>query len=127
MATLTGAAVVGLGEDIGAVYGNNGAVVETLLASSSRAGEDFWAMPLHKAYKEKLESEVADLSNTGKTREGGSIVAALFLEHWVAEGQRWLHLDIAGPGGKEDGLGPLGKGGKGFGVRTLVELARLLG
>ena len=124
VATLTGAAVVGLGEDVAAVYGNDPEWVRALLAAGERVGEDYCQLPLYAPYKEKLKSEVADLNNTGKTREGGSILAALFLKHWIKDGVKWLHLDIAGPGGKEEPLGPLGKGGKGFGVRTLVELAR---
>lgn len=122
-ATLTGAAVVALGEDIAVVYGNDQNCVQTLLDAGQRTGEPFCQLPLYAPYAEKLKSEVADLNNTGKTREGGSILAALFLQNWIAEGQKWLHLDIAGPGGKEDELGPIGKGGKGFAVRALVALA----
>lgn len=126
VATLTGAAVVGLGEDIAAVYGTDAAFTAQLLAAAQDAGEMFWELPLYKPYAEKLKASVADVNNTGKTRLGGSILASLFLQKFINAGQKWLHLDIAGPGGKEDPLGPLGKGGKGFGVRTLVELARLL-
>lgn len=126
VATLTGAAVVGLGEDIAAVYGSDAALTAQLLTAAADAGEHFWEMPLHLPYAEKLKATVADTNNTGKTRLGGSILAALFLRKFIADNQKWLHLDIAGPGGKEDPLGCLGKGGKGFGVRTLVELAALL-
>ncbi len=126
LATLTGAAVVGLGEDIAAIYGTDAVLTTQLLDAARDCGEQFWEMPLYRPYAENLKSPVADLNNTGKTRMGGSITAALFLQNWVREGQKWLHCDIAGPGGKEDPLGPLGKGGKGFGVRTLVALARNL-
>ncbi len=125
-ATLTGAAVVALGEDIAAVYGNDQPSVELLLEAGKKAGEPFCQLPLYAPYAEKLKSEVADLNNTGKTREGGSILAALFLQNWINDGQKWLHLDIAGPGVKEDELGPIGKGGKGHAVRTLVALAEKL-
>lgn len=126
VATLTGAAVVGLGEDIAAVYGTDASLTAQMLEASSETGEFFWEMPLYAPYAEKLKATVADVNNTGKTRMGGSIVAALFLKKWINEGQKWLHLDVAGPGGKEDTLGPIGKGGKGFGVRTLVALAKIL-
>ncbi len=122
-ATLTGSAVVALGEDIAALYGNDQASVQLLLEAGEKTGEPFCQLPLYAPYAEKLKSEVADLNNTGKTREGGSILAALFLQNWIKDGQKWLHLDIAGPGGKEDELGPIGKGGKGHAVRTLVALA----
>ncbi len=125
-ATLTGAAVVGLGEDIAAFFGNDSSLTAQLLAAANECGEAFWELPLFLPYGEKLKATIADSNNTGKSRLGGSIIAALFLKHFLVKGQKWLHLDIAGPGGKEDPLGPLGKGGKGFGVRTLVELARTL-
>ncbi len=123
-ATLTGAAVVALGEDIAAVYGNDQDSVRLLIDAGDKTGEPFCQLPLYAPYAEKLKSDIADLNNTGKSREGGSILAALFLQNWVKEDQKWLHLDIAGPGGKEDELGPIGKGGKGFAVRTLVALAK---
>ncbi len=122
-ATLTGAAVVGLGEDIAAVFGVDRAFTDLLLEAASETGESFWELPLHAPYAEKLKATIADVNNTGKTRMGGAILATLFLRNWVDTGVKWLHLDIAGPGGKEDPLGPLGKGGKGFGVRTLAALA----
>ncbi len=125
-ATLTGAAVVGLGEDIAAVFGVDRAFTDLLLEAAAATGEPFWELPVHTPYAEKLKTTIADLNNTGKTRMGGAILATLFLRNWVSDGVKWLHLDIAGPGGKEDPLGPLGKGGKGFGVRTLAVLAEKL-
>ncbi len=126
VATLTGAAVVGLGEDIAPFYGSDTEFAGLMREASESTGELFWQFPLYPPYGEKLKATVADINNTGKSRLGGSIIAALFLQNWVDEGMKWLHLDIAGPGGKEEPLGPLGKGGKGFGVRTIVELARKL-
>lgn len=125
-ATLTGACVVGLGDDIAAVYSTDQDLSASMLSASEATGEAFWPMPLFKPYAEKLKSTVADVNNTGKTRYGGSITAALFLQNWVTDNVKWMHLDIAGPGGKEEALGPIGKGGKGFGVRSLVELVKRL-
>jgi leucyl aminopeptidase len=56
-------------------------------------------------------------------REGGAIIAAIFLQEFVAN-QPWAHLDIA-PTAFADTEGPyLAKGlATGFPVRTLVQLA----
>ena len=81
-----------------------------------------WPLPLPRDYRKGIDSSVADIKNTGP-REGGTLTAGLFLQEFV-DGVPWAHLDIAGPAflGSDDGY--LAKGGTGFGVRTLVELAR---
>ncbi|MGQ9592879.1 MAG: M17 family metallopeptidase, partial [Planctomycetota bacterium] len=123
LATLTGACVVALGEDIAGVFGTSREFTRRFLEASKREGERFWELPLHKPYEEQLKTTVADCKNVGG-RWGGSILGAVFLKAWVPDGAKWLHLDIAGPGCKESGLDHVGKGGKGFGVKTLVSLAR---
>ena len=80
-------------------------------------------MPLPDDYKAQFESPVADMKNIGKPH-GGAITAGLILSEFVAEGIPWVHLDIAGPAWTDEDGGELSKGGTGFGVRTLVELAR---
>ena len=125
-ATLTGAACVALGADIAAVFGSDAKLTKNLLAASVSADEYFWEMPIFAPYSDLLKSPVADCTNIGGGRYGGAIMGALFLQPWVPEGTPWLHLDIAGPGGKEADMGHLGKGGKGFGVKTLVALAEKL-
>ena len=77
-------------------------------------------MPAH--LRRQLDSEVADLRNVGTTRYGGALIAAHFLERFVADGIPWAHLDIAGPANSSVVEGEVVKGGTGFGVRTLVEL-----
>jgi len=124
-ATLTGACVVALGEDIAGVYGTDAAFTRRLIASGIAADELFWELPLHRPYAEKLKSTLADTSNMGG-KWGGSIMGALFLRQWIPDGVRWIHCDIAGPGIKEEPLGHLGKGAKGFGVKTIVALAKAL-
>jgi leucyl aminopeptidase len=81
-----------------------------------------WRLPLPPRLVDQLKSEIADFKNTGE-RWGGALTAGLFLQEFV-DGAPWVHLDIAGPAraGADDGY--LTKGGTGFGVRTLVELAR---
>ena len=84
-------------------------------------------MPIPEEIRDNLKSEVADLASSGKSRYGGALTAAAFLQSFVPEGNRWAHLDIAGPAW--NGGGPydyVPTGGTGSGVRTLISLARQL-
>lgn len=123
VATLTGAARVALGDKIGAVFGSDPDLVSNILSSASRAGEEFWEMPLFQDYKKSLESDIADIKNISGSRYGGAVVAALFLSHYVGD-VAWAHLDIAGPARSRETAGEKVKGASGVGVRTLIELAR---
>ena len=125
VATLTGAAKVALGEKIAAVFGSESGVSERILSAASRAGEFFWEMPLFKDYRKALDSNIADIKNITGSRYGGAIAAALFLSEYAGDGD-WAHLDIAGPALSRETSGEQVKGGSGVGVRTLLELARLL-
>ncbi|MSO79808.1 MAG: leucyl aminopeptidase [Acidimicrobiia bacterium] len=122
-ATLTGACVVALGEKVAGVMGNHAAWVEDVRAASERVGEPMWTLPLPDEYRKLLESEVADLRNIGTSGMGGALTAGLFLEAFVND-VPWVHLDIAGPARAASDDGELAKGGTGFAVRTLVEVAR---
>jgi leucyl aminopeptidase len=123
LATLTGAAVVALGNKVAAVLGNDDGFIAQVQAAGDAAGEPIWPLPLYDAYDRDLDSKIADLKNVGG-RAAGTIVAALFLRRFVGEGIPWAHLDIAGPAFGDDDDGELSAGGTGFGVRTLVELLR---
>ena len=125
VATLTGAAHVALGDKIAAVFGSGSDVAAQVLDAASRAGEHFWEMPLFEDYKKSMESDIADLKNISGGRYGGAITAALFLSSYV-DGERWAHLDIAGPARSRETAGEHVKGASGVGVRTLVELARAM-
>ncbi|HEY9728732.1 MAG TPA: leucyl aminopeptidase [Chroococcales cyanobacterium] len=118
LATLTGACIIALGNDIGGLWTTDDAVASQLKTASEVAGEKFWQMPMEDKYFEGLKSPIADMKNTGP-RPGGSITAALFLKQFVKE-TPWAHLDIAGPvwADKEDGYN--NSGATGFPVRTLV-------
>ena len=124
-ATLTGACVVALGEDIAGVFGTNSDFNRSIVDAGMDTGEFLWEMPLHMPYMEQLKATIADMKNIG-SRWGGAITAALFLRKFVPDDVTWAHIDVAGPCVKEDPLGFLGKGAKGFGVRTLVGLAQKL-
>ena len=121
LATLTGACVVALGRRIAGLFGTDQALVDRVRAASRRAGEPTWQLPLVEQYRGDIDSEVADMKNTGKAGQAGAIAAALLLERFVGE-VPWAHLDIAGPARSDEDDGVLTKGGTGFGVRTLLEL-----
>ncbi len=122
LATLTGAILVALGPWISGLFSNDDALAAELLAASRATGEPVWRMPLPPEMEELIKSPIADLKNTGG-RFGGSINAALFLQHFVGK-VPWAHLDIAGPASvdKERGYNP--RGGTGAGVRLLAEWIR---
>jgi leucyl aminopeptidase len=121
IATLTGAASIGLGRRHAALYSTSEPLAEELLAASAASGERLWRMPLVDDYRFALNSEVADLANISRKSEisGGSIIAALFLREF-AGGRAWAHLDIAGPGRAEADEHEVTKGATGFGVRLLL-------
>ena len=120
LATLTGACVVALGEDIAGLWSPQDSVAAEIVAASELAGEKFWRMPMEEKYFDGLKALHADMKNTGP-RYGGSITAALFLKQFVKD-TPWAHLDIAGPVWIEKENGCNAPGASGFGVRTLVHL-----
>ncbi len=122
-ATLTGACCVALGEDIAGLFGDNEEFNRKVIDAGRECGELFWPLPLHMPYMKELETVSADCRNIGG-KWGGALTAALFLKKFVDENIPWIHLDIAGPAVKEEPLGHLGKGAKGFGVKTLVKVTR---
>ena len=119
LATLTGACVVALGDEIAGLWSNDDPLAEGLQAAASASGEGIWRMPLKKSYKDGLKSILADTKNTGP-RAGGSITAALFLQDFVSRGTAWAHIDIAGTVWSDKGRGINPAGATGYGVRTLV-------
>jgi leucyl aminopeptidase len=120
IATLTGAARVGLGTTHAALYATGDSLAAELLAAGQASGDALWRMPLEDEYRPSLDSPVADIAHVARDHNpAGSIIAALFLREFAA-GIPWAHLDIAGPGrsGAEDG--ERSKGATGFGTRLLL-------
>lgn len=116
-ATLTGAVVVALGNRCAGLFSNNDALAEALCDSGNLTGEDVWRLPLCEAYKEDCSSDIADIKNIGKG-SAGSIIGALFLEHFV-KNTAWAHLDIAGTAYQNEAKGYWPKYASGFGVRLM--------
>jgi leucyl aminopeptidase len=120
VATLTGAATVGLGRSTAALYSTDDSLAAALAAAGDAAGERMWRMPLVEDYRHALESTVADVAHIATSKvNAGSIMAALFLERF-AGGVPWAHLDIAGTGRADKDRAELVKGGTGYGVRALL-------
>lgn len=128
VATLTGAAIVALGDKTAGLMASDDDTADRLLDAAEAAGEDIWQLPIPKHIRGQLDSKVADIRSTGGgSRAGGALVAAAFLREFVGDGISWAHLDIAGPAWTDGaGSGYISSGGTGFGVRTLVALARSL-
>ncbi len=120
LATLTGACIVALGNELAGLFSNDGDLAGKLIECGRDAGESLWQLPLAAEYRKDIKSRVADIKNVGGG-SAGAITAALFLQEFVSE-VSWAHLDIAGPAfaGKDHVTCP--KGGTGFGVRTLLNL-----
>ncbi len=118
LATLTGACIVALGDDIAGLWSPEQTLADAILAASVQAGENFWQMPLADKYFDGIKSPIADLKNTGP-RGGGSITAALFLKQFVKD-TPWAHLDVAGPVWADKEYGVNNAGATGYPVRTLV-------
>ena len=119
LATLTGACVVSLGDEIAGLWTGDDSLASSLEGAAKDAGEGLWRMPMHQAYRKGLKSLLADLKNTGP-RPGGSITAALFLKEFVKSSIPWAHIDIAGTVWSDKGRGMDPAGATGYGVRTLV-------
>jgi len=108
-ATLTGAARVALGPELGALYCDDDATAEGILKAGVETGDPLWRMPLWRPYRKELESRCADLNNVAKGTFAGSIIAALYLAEFVSPATRWAHLDVyaanasARPGRPEGG------------------------
>jgi leucyl aminopeptidase len=120
IATLTGAAVIALGDRIGVLMASDDDLAEALLAAGTDAGEPLWRLPVAtEAYGDRLEGAVADLRNTAG-KEAGTIYAGLFLHRFVPEGLPWAHLDIAGTAWTDEARGELSKGATGIPARTLL-------
>ena len=120
LATLTGACVVALGEDIAGLFTDSETLGKQVLEDAARVGEKMWRMPIASEYEEQLKSDIADVRNVSKIKYGGAINGALFLKEFAPKDTPWAHLDIAGPAFAEKDMTLSPYGGTGFGVRTML-------
>jgi leucyl aminopeptidase len=122
LATLTGAILVALGHTYAGYFSNDDDWMGVVDAAGQATGELGWRLPLHPEYEESTKGKYADLQNVSEARDAGSIYGAEFLKRFV-DSRPWVHVDIAGTawGMKRNYVG---NGASGFGVRTLIEVAR---
>jgi leucyl aminopeptidase len=127
LATLTGAMEVALGDLYAGVFANDEAWRDEILAAAEASGDHIWPFPMHPRYRRYVDSVFADLKNSSDLRQAGAVLAAKFLEEFAGEGP-WAHADIAGPAFLERSRGDYlsQRGGTGYGVRLIVELATRL-
>jgi len=118
LATLTGACVVALGSAAAGLMSTDDELCAQLLAAGEASGDRVWRLPLWEAYDKLIDSDVADMKNSGG-RDAGAITAAKLLQRFVGK-TPWAHLDIAGTAFTTKGSPYQPKGGTGFGVRLLT-------
>lgn len=122
LATLTGAMVRALGYAVTGFFSNDDDLGLKVINCGEACCEKFWSMPLEEEYADALKDHFADLKNTGS--DAGAISAALFLQEFVPENTAWTHWDIAGTAFVDKKWKYTEYGATGFGVQTLIQLAR---
>ena len=122
VATLTGACVIALGDNVIGMMGTDDILKQKIRNAAAKTSERVWELPLWEDYHELIKSDIADYKNTGG-RAGGAITAAAFLSKFVGK-YPWVHLDIAGPAWLEKDQPYMPKGASGVGVRLLVQFLK---
>jgi leucyl aminopeptidase len=127
LATLTGAMELALGDFYAGFFANDQDWRDQIVAAGEASGDHAWPWPMHPRYRRYVDSVYADLKNSSDLRQGSPVLAAAFLEEFAGEGP-WAHGDIAGPAFLERSRGDYltARGGTGYGVRLIVELASRL-
>jgi leucyl aminopeptidase len=118
LATLTGAMIIALGYEYAGLFSNDDRLAEGLAQAGQASGDKLWRFPLGDAYDKQMDSPIADMKNAGP-REGGSIMAATFLQRFVEDGVKWAHLDVAGTVWANKAGTLYDKGATGYGVALL--------
>src|SRR5437899_483280 len=127
LATLTGAMELALGDFYAGLFANEEDWLREILDAAKASGDHTWPFPLHPRYRRYVASTFADLKNSSDLRQGSPVLAAEFLREFAGEGP-WAHIDMAGPAFLERSRGDYltQRGGTGYGVRLIVELAQPL-
>jgi leucyl aminopeptidase len=116
-ATLTGAARVALGTEVGVFFSDKDKTSHGLYSSAKVTEDDIWRLPLHQGYKYQLKSSIADLVNCSSNGYGGAITAALFLQSFVSNDCNWVHFDVMAYNMRDRPGRP--KGGEAMGLRSV--------
>lgn len=122
LATLTGGCIVALGHHASGLFTDDDGLADEFARVGDRAGERLWRLPLWDVYRKQLDSDIADIRNTGG-KGASSVTAAWFLKSFVGD-YRWAHLDIAGTAWAEEASPYQPEGATGVGVRLVTEWLR---
>ncbi len=122
IATLTGAARVALGPDLPAIFTGSDELAAALQQAGQELDDPTWRLPLFAPYAERLKSKVADYNNVSEGPFAGAVTAALFLQAFVSDPSRWLHMDSYGWNDKDRPGRPAG--GEGLAMRALFAVIR---
>ena len=127
LATLTGAMELALGDLYAGVFANDDGWREQIVAAGERSGDNVWPFPLHRRYRRYVDSAFADMMNSSDLKQAAPALAAEFLHEFAGDAP-WAHIDMAGPAFLERSRGDYlwQRGGTGYGVRLIVELAHAL-
>eukprot|EP00347_Sterkiella_histriomuscorum_P020665 403336937 len=120
LATLTGAIMVALGNETAGLFSNDDDFAKEILEAGKDVFEKSWHMPITEEARENIKGSVADISNSGKSRYGGSSKAAAFLERFIEKDVKWVHLDIAGAAAVQGAKAPLCPDANGYGTQTII-------
>jgi leucyl aminopeptidase len=123
-ATLTGVMEAAMGDFYAGVFGNDADWRDRVVAAGEASGDHAWPWPLHDRFRRYIDSNFADMKNSSILRQGVPVLAAEFLQEFAGQGP-WAHIDMAGTGfftwPRPDYLWQ--RGGTGYGVRLITELA----
>ncbi|MGF1550590.1 MAG: leucyl aminopeptidase [Sphingomonadaceae bacterium] len=117
-ATLTGAIIISLGWEYAGLFSNDDELARKLVEAGEASGDKVWRMPIGEGYDKLMDSQIADMKNSGP-REAGSITAATFLGRFIEEGVKWAHVDVAGMVWANKAGPMFDKGATGFGVALI--------
>ena len=119
IATLTGSCVVALGHAAAGVFATDDRLRDRLQAAGDATSERVWPLPLYPEYDKAIQSQTADIKNSGG-RMNGVGTSAAFLRHFV-DYPAWAHVDMAGMVDDADGNPTIPiKGATGYGARLLA-------
>jgi leucyl aminopeptidase len=122
IATLTGAARIALGTELPALFSNDNSLAQEVVQYSNAQSDPVWQLPLFTAYRDSLNSTIADINNAGSDSYGGAITAALFLKEFVTDDIPWMHFDLMAWNLKTRPGRPAG--GEAMALRALFEFLR---
>ena len=120
LATLTGAVIVALGNVTSAIMGNDQDLVDKLYKAGNESYDRVWQLPLWEEYDKLIDSDIADVKNSGTGRQAGTITAGMFLQRFIGD-YPWVHIDIAGTAMRDSKQDFLPKYATGAGVRLVTQ------